>query len=107
MSGPDRLPLAQKALNVLIDQLRPQDRVSIVAYAGSAGAVLLARRRPLEAEDALRAGGLALGRLDRRRPGAWRWPTTWPSRTSTPRRSTGVILLTDGDFNVGIADPAA
>ena len=40
MSPEDRLPLAKKALGVLIDQLQPQDRVAMVAYAGSAGAVL-------------------------------------------------------------------
>src|SRR5204863_312459 len=40
MASDDRLPLAKQALNLLIDQLRPQDRVAMVAYAGSAGAVL-------------------------------------------------------------------
>jgi Ca-activated chloride channel family protein len=43
MWSEDRLPLATKALNLLVDQLGPRDRVSIVAYAGSAGAT---RRRP-------------------------------------------------------------
>ena len=30
----------------------------------------------------------------------------WPSRTSTTNAVNRVILMTDGDFNVGIADPA-
>jgi Ca-activated chloride channel family protein len=40
MQPQDRLPLAQKSLNVLVDKLRPRDRVSMVVYAGSAGQVL-------------------------------------------------------------------
>jgi hypothetical protein len=66
MMPADRLPLAQKSLNVLIDQLRPQDRVSLVAYAGSAGAVLgpTDGRDKLKircAVEALQSGGSTAG----------------------------------------------
>ena len=40
MSSPDRLPLLKQGLQMLVGTLRPEDRVAIVAYAGSAGLVL-------------------------------------------------------------------
>lgn len=40
MQSPDRLPLLKQGLGMLVDTLRPEDRVAIVAYAGSAGLVL-------------------------------------------------------------------
>ncbi len=105
MMGEDRLPLARKSLNLLIDQLRPQDQVSMVAYAGSAGAVLgpTDGRQKLKmrcALAALEAGGstaggqglaLAYGLAQER---------------FDAKAVNRVILLTDGDFNVGVADPA-
>jgi Ca-activated chloride channel family protein len=36
MSPPDRLPLVKQSLNLLVETLRPEDRVSIVTYAGDA-----------------------------------------------------------------------
>ncbi|USQ97586.1 VWA domain-containing protein [Caulobacter sp. RL271] len=105
MMGPDRLPLAQKALNVLIDQLRPQDRVAMVAYAGSAGAVLSPTdgRSKLKmrcALDALRAGGSTAGGQGLEL--AYALAKQNFAKGSVNR----VILVTDGDFNVGIAEPA-
>ncbi|MCG6954603.1 MAG: von Willebrand factor type A domain-containing protein, partial [Gemmatimonadetes bacterium] len=40
MQPPDKLPLLKTALGMLVDELRPQDRVAIVVYAGAAGLVL-------------------------------------------------------------------
>ncbi|MDB5680042.1 von Willebrand factor type A domain-containing protein, partial [Sphingomonas bacterium] len=40
MSSPDKLPLVKSALMTLAGRLRPDDRVSIVVYAGNAGIVL-------------------------------------------------------------------
>jgi Ca-activated chloride channel family protein len=69
MAPEDRLPLARQALNTLVDGLRPQDRVSIAVYAGSAGEVLA----PTRGHDKLRMRcalqALEAGRLHRRRPG--------------------------------------
>jgi Ca-activated chloride channel family protein len=105
MSSEDRLPLAKKALNLLIDQLGPRDRVSMVAYAGSAGAVLsptggqdkLKMRCALEA---LGAGGSTAG-------GAGLALAYALARQNfDPHAVNRVILMTDGDFNVGVADPA-
>jgi Ca-activated chloride channel family protein len=105
MSGPDRLPLAQKALNVLIDQLRPQDRVSMVAYAGSAGAVLSPTdgRSKLKmrcALGALHSGGSTAGGE------GLKLAYDLAKQNLDPKAVNRVILVTDGDFNVGIADPA-
>jgi Ca-activated chloride channel family protein len=104
MQDQDRLPLAKKALNILIDQLDAKDHVSIVAYAGSAGAVLaptsgnqkLKIRCALEALDAggSTAGGEGLAL-------AYNLGKQSYEKSSVNR----VILLTDGDFNVGISDP--
>jgi len=105
MMEPDRLPLAQKALNVLIDQLRPQDRVAMVAYAGSAGAVLAPTngRSKLKmrcALAALKAGGSTAGGQ------GLELAYALAKQNFDQKAVNRVILLTDGDFNVGIADPA-
>lgn len=105
MWSADKLPLAQKALNLLIDQLGPQDRVSIVAYAGSAGAVLSPTdgRQKLRmrcAVDALRAGGSTAGGQ------GLTLAYALARETFQPRAVNRVILMTDGDFNVGVTDPA-
>lgn len=105
MMGPDRLPLAQKALNVLIDQLRPRDRVAMVAYAGSAGAVLAPTdgRSKLKmrcALGALQAGGSTAG-------GRGLELAYGLAKQNFDKKAVNrVILITDGDFNVGIADPS-
>ena len=66
MNQPNKLPLAVQAMHMLVDELHPDDTVSIVVYAGAAGAVLeptRARnaRRIHEALDRLRAGGSTAG----------------------------------------------
>ncbi|MBL8556752.1 MAG: VWA domain-containing protein [Phenylobacterium sp.] len=105
MWSEDRLPLAQKSLNLLIDQLRPQDHVSIVAYAGSAGAVLgpTDGRQKLKmrcALGALRSGGSTAG-------GQGLSLAYALAQENFDRRAVNrVILLTDGDFNVGVSDPS-
>jgi Ca-activated chloride channel family protein len=104
MMPQDRLPLAQKTMNLIIDQLRPQDRVSLVAYAGTAGVVLnptagseQARIRAavdrLSAEGATAGGdGLALA-------------YSLAEQNFAKGAVNRVVLMTDGDFNMGITDP--
>ncbi|CAN5339590.1 hypothetical protein BH11PSE2_BH11PSE2_06540 [soil metagenome] len=101
MSSPDRLPLAQKALNVLIDQLRPQDRVSLVAYAGSAGAVLSPTdgRQKLKircAVNYLESGGSTAGGA------GLNLAYSLAQQNFDKNAVNRVILMTDGDFNVGV-----
>jgi len=105
MGPEDRLPLAQKSLNLLIDQLRPQDRVAMVAYAGSAGAVLgpTDGRQKLKmrcALGALHSGGSTAGGQ------GLALAYALARENFDPKAVNRVILLTDGDFNVGVADPA-
>jgi len=105
MAGPDRLPLAQQSLNLLIDQLRPQDRVAMVAYAGSAGAVLAPTdgRQKLKmrcALGALHSGGSTAGGQ------GLALAYALARENFDPKAVNRVILVTDGDFNVGVADPA-
>lgn len=104
MSGPDRLPLARKSLSLLIEQLRPQDRVAMVAYAGSAGAVLgpTSGREKLKmkcALGALHAGGSTAGGQ------GLQLAYALAKERFDPKAVNRVILVTDGDFNVGVADP--
>ena len=40
MNVPNKLPLLKSAFGLLVNELRPQDRVAIVVYAGAAGLVL-------------------------------------------------------------------
>lgn len=103
MMSDDRLPLAQKSLNVLIDQLRPLDRVALVAYAGSAGEVLAptSGREKLKlrcAVNYLEAGGSTAGGAGLSL--AYKVALRHFDKQAVNR----VILMTDGDFNVGVTD---
>ena len=88
----------------MLGQLRPEDEVAIVAYAGSAGLVLDAtpasnRRDILHALENLYAGGSTAGA-----EGVQLAYRTAQQMTAD-EEVTRVILATDGDFNVGISDP--
>src|SRR5690606_22104215 len=66
MQSPDKLPLLKQAFKLLTDQLRPQDRVAIVTYAGSVGVALEPtpgdRKREIrDAIESLDAGGATAG----------------------------------------------
>jgi Ca-activated chloride channel family protein len=101
MNEPDKLPLVKAALSLLADQLQPQDRVSIVAYAGSAGLVLAPTGDPEKVKAALAqfaAGGSTAGGQG--------LELAYATARAT-RIADGInriILATDGDFNVGISD---
>ena len=104
MNDEDKLPLAKKALNLLIDQLDKDDHVSIVAYAGSAGEVLAPtdggeKNKIRTALEALSSGGSTAG-------GEGLALAYRLAQENFDKRAVNrVILLTDGDFNVGIDDP--
>lgn len=104
MNDPTKLPLVQKALNLLIDELRPEDHVSIAVYAGAAGAVLQPTPGDQKlkircAVDAMRAGGSTAGGE------GLALAYQMAGQSHREDSVTRVILMTDGDFNVGIADP--
>lgn len=102
MAPENRLPLLKSAFKLLVRQLRPQDRVAIVVYAGAAGVVLEStpgseKDKIIRAIDGLRAGGSTAGGEGIRM--AYRL-----ARGSfLPEGNNRVILATDGDFNVGVS----
>lgn len=104
MNSPDKLPLVKTALAGLAGELSPQDKVSIVVYAGAAGMVLEPTsdtgkiRRALES---LSAGGSTAGGAGIEL--AYRIAEDNFIKGGVNR----VILATDGDFNVGVSDTKA
>ncbi len=105
MSDPDKLPLVKRAFSLLADTMRPQDRVAIVTYAGSAGLVLPStagseKAKILEALERLGAGGSTAG-------GAG-IVLAYETALQNLRKggNNRVILATDGDFNVGPSSDA-
>jgi Ca-activated chloride channel homolog len=105
MQSPDKLPLVKQAFRALVQELRPQDRVAIVVYAGAAGLVLpptggADQRAILDAIQRLEAGGSTAGGAGIRL--AYDVAREHFNRDGNNR----VILATDGDFNVGVSSDA-
>jgi Ca-activated chloride channel family protein len=101
MDAPDKLPLVKSALAMLADNLRRQDSVSIVVYAGAAGLLLPPTNDPRlikAALDDLQAGGSTAGGQ------GIQLAYATARATFRPEGINRVILATDGDFNVGITD---
>ncbi|MFT4129055.1 vWA domain-containing protein [Labrys sp. (in: a-proteobacteria)] len=104
MNEASKLPLLVKSLGMLVDTLRPEDKVSIVTYAGSAGVVLPPTKASdkasiLAALDRLQAGGSTAGGE------GIRLAYQQAEANFDPKAVNRVLLATDGDFNVGITDP--
>lgn len=104
MSDADKLPLLKQSFRLMLDQLRPEDQVAIVEYAGSAGQVLAPtnaseRATILQAIQGLGAGGSTNGQ------GGLEQAYAVADSMSQDDEVSRVILATDGDFNVGINDP--
>ncbi|WP_413988847.1 vWA domain-containing protein [Labrys okinawensis] len=104
MDEPNKLPLLLKSLGMLVDTLRPEDKVAIVAYAGSAGVVLpptkASDKAMIEAAlDRLNAGGSTAGGE------GLRLAYKLAEANFDARAVNRVMLSTDGDFNVGITNP--
>ena len=106
MQDEDKLPLLKRSFAELVERLRPQDRVSIVVYAGSAGLVLAPTRGDhkqeiLDALGRLDAGGSTNG-------GAGLELAYATAKQAFVRGGVNrVLLATDGDFNVGTVDQKA
>ncbi len=101
MGQPNKLPLAVEALRMLLGQLRSDDRVAIVTYAGTSGLALPStpaaqRREILQALDALTAGGSTNG------SNGLELAYDVAKAHFVEGGINRVILCTDGDFNVGV-----
>ncbi|HEY3303518.1 MAG TPA: VWA domain-containing protein [Candidatus Binatia bacterium] len=104
MQPGDRLPLLQQGFRLFAQQLRDDDRVAIVTYAGEARTALepmagREKHKIIEVIDNLRAGGSTAGGEGLQRAYAL------AERHFDKQAVNRVILATDGDFNVGITDP--
>ena len=103
MNSPDKLPLAQRSMALLLDSLKPTDTVAIVVYAGAAGQVLpptpvAEKDTILQALNALRPGGSTAGAA------GIKLAYELAEKSFRKEGVNRILLATDGDFNVGITD---
>lgn len=102
MEAHNKLPLLKRAFKMLVNELRPSDRVAIVVYAGAAGKVLDStsgdeKKEILDALDKLSAGGSTAG-------GAGiKLAYKIANDNFIKGGNNRIILATDGDFNVGVS----
>lgn len=104
MDEPSKLPLLKRAFALLVNEMGPEDKISIVTYAGSAGIVLeptpaSEKATILQAIDDLMPGGSTAGAQGIE--AAYRLAEKAMIEGGTNR----ILLATDGDFNVGLSDP--
>ncbi len=100
MQSANKLPLVKASMKMLVDQLREQDKISMVVYAGAAGIVLTPtsgaeKTKIKDAIDKLEAGGSTAG-------GAGiKLAYKTAQENFVKNGNNRVILCSDGDFNVG------
>src|SRR5690606_22022774 len=106
MSDYNKLPLLKSSFKMLVEQLRPQDHIAIVVYAGAAGLVLDStpgseKRKILDALEKLEAGGSTAG-------GAGiNLAYSVARKNFVENGNNRIILATDGDVNIGESSNAA
>ena len=103
MDSPDKLPLVKKALRLLTAQLRAQDKVTIITYASGEKLVLPPtsgkdKDTILRAVNSLEADGATSGER------ALRMAYEEAQKAFVKNGINRILLATDGDFNVGVAD---
>jgi len=101
MQSPNKLPLVKQSLRLLVDKLRPDDRVAIAVYAGASGLALPStpvshKADILDAIDRLEAGGSTNGAM------GIQLAYDIAKANFIGSGVNRVILATDGDFNVGV-----
>lgn len=108
MSSPDKLGILQSGFCMLVDELREQDRIAIVVYAGSVGVALEStsceeanKGEIKKAINALRPGGSTAGAA------AIEMAYRIAVENFIPGGNNRIILGSDGDFNVGISSTKA
>jgi len=105
MNSANKLPLLKSAFTMLVNELRPQDRVAIVVYAGAAGLVLEStpgnkKEKILAAIERLQAGGSTAGGA------GLNLAYKVAMENFAEEGNNRIILATDGDFNVGSSSNA-
>lgn len=103
MGATNKLPLIKDALKLLVKELSKNDYVSIVVYAGAAGTVLPPtsaknQKEIFEALDRLASGGSTAGAA------GIKLAYEEAQKNLIQDGNNRVILVTDGDFNVGVTD---
>ncbi|WP_207849354.1 MULTISPECIES: VWA domain-containing protein [unclassified Pseudomonas] len=103
MDRREGLPLVKSTLKLLVDQLREQDRVSLVVYAGESRVVLeptsgREKARIRSAIEQLTAGGSTAG------ASGIELAYQMAQQAFIPNGINRILLATDGDFNVGVSD---
>jgi len=102
MNAWNKLGLVKKAFGLLVNELRPNDRVAIVVYAGAAGKVLDStpgnkKQEIMEAIGRLQAGGSTAGGE------GLKLAYKIANENFIEGGNNRIILATDGDFNVGVS----
>ncbi len=105
MSDTNKLPLLKQAFRMLVNELRPGDRVAIVVYAGAAGLVLEStegseKQEIIAALDQLQSGGSTAGGA------GLKLAYKVAQDNFIEDGNNRIILATDGDFNVGSSSNA-
>ena len=100
MDSSNKLPLLKKAFKLLVNQLREDDKVAIVVYAGNSGLVLPStsgnrKKDILEALNRLNAGGSTAG------ASGLKLAYKVARENFIDGGNNRIIMATDGDFNVG------
>ncbi|MBV6881511.1 von Willebrand factor type A domain-containing protein [Epilithonimonas ginsengisoli] len=103
MNEQNKLPLLKTSFKILLEKLRPQDKVALLTYAGSAGVVLEPtsaknKEKILTALENLSAGGSTAGGE------GIELAYKLAQENLVKNGNNRVILATDGDFNVGVSD---
>jgi Ca-activated chloride channel family protein len=105
MSAPNKLPLLKQAFRMLVNELRPEDRVAMVVYAGAAGLVLeptpgSQKAEILAALEKLQSGGSTAGGA------GLKLAYKVAQEHFVEEGNNRIILATDGDFNIGASSNA-
>jgi Ca-activated chloride channel family protein len=100
MGSANKLPLLKQAFRMLVGELRPEDRVAMVVYAGAAGLVLEStpgsgKQEILAALDRLQSGGSTAGGA------GLKLAYEVAQDNFIEEGNNRIILATDGDFNIG------
>ena len=106
MQAPDKLPLLKNAFRLLVNQLKAEDRITLVVYAGASGVVLKPTAGNQQADILNALGQLSAGGSTHGSAGIEQ-AYAMAQQSFIEGGINRVILATDGDFNVGTVNHEA